>query len=673
MIKVLDKSVSDKIAAGEVVERPLSIVKELFENSIDSGADNIIVEIANGGKSYIRITDNGCGIASQEVQTAFLRHATSKLAQIDDLNSLHTLGFRGEALASICAVTRMEVITKTPQENYGTKMIMDGGDLIDKGKYGAPDGTTMIVRDLFFNTPAREKFLGSDRKEASLIISFVSQMAVAYPDVKIQLVNNNNILFTTPGRGDRVNTFATVGSNKLIEDLLYFQEDLDGMKLQGYISNPGDSKANRRGQVIFVNGRVVETKVVTKGIDLAYADRLFEGRFPSAYLFLEVDPGSIDVNIHPNKRSIKFYDGPAVTDFVYQSIRRALKSREAVPEMRTKSSQAMEEGMDKCIDKVQPKFATGEEYESFRKDKDIAYVSGDEADKKRPSKTANKADKTNSSGLVREPDRTLDQLEPSEILEETKLKSEDQADPSVEEENTGPSDKSEKEDFLDALHKHQEEKIENKINEQVKFDLASQSIERTSKIGIGQLQLMGQAFNTYIIAKDDEAVYLIDQHAAQERVFFEEFRALFKEDKPASQPLLLPFIVEIDIANMDEFTDKVEQLISMGFDMEAFGPSSYRVRAIPHIFAEDQAKDFIEDFIAHMGEYGDFESKGVMDKIASRACKASIKANHKLTDAEMRQLMLDLEGCENPFSCPHGRPTFLKMTKSQIESRFLRK
>lgn len=623
MIKVLEKSVSDKIAAGEVVERPLSIVKELFENSIDSGADNITVEIKNGGKSYIRVTDNGCGIQASEIETAFLRHATSKLSDIDDLDSLHTLGFRGEALASICAVSRMEVITKTPDEKYGTRLVMDGSEVIEKGNYGAPDGTTMIVRDLFFNTPAREKFLDSDRKEGSLIINFVSHMALAYPEVKIQLVNNNSILFTTPGRGSRVNTFATIGSNKIIENLIYFDEELENMRLQGYISNPGASKANRRGQVIFVNGRAVDSKVITKGLDLAYADRLFEGRFPSAYLFLEIAPDLIDVNIHPNKRSIKFYNANVVTDFVYQSIRQTLTSREAIPGFKTTQSHR--------------DFSAGEQYESFKTDKKIKYVSGDDADKK-----AKLASKTSSDRVVKTDNKPQDE-------------------------------KPKKPSFTEALEKQKAEDRVSDKQDQLEFDYAREALADNPKVKISKLQIMGQVFNTYIVAKDDDAIYLIDQHAAQERIFFEDFKKLFFENKLGSQQLLLPFVVEIDIANMEEFSDKAKHLIAMGFEMEAFGPSSYRVTSVPHIFAGKQSEEFIEDFIAHMGEYGDFESKAVMDKIATRACKASVKANEKLSDSEMQQLIIDLEDCENPFSCPHGRPTFLKMTKSQIESRFLRK
>lgn len=646
MIKVLDKSVSDKIAAGEVVERPISIVKELFENSIDSGADKITVEIADGGKSFIRVTDNGCGIRPADIERAFLRHATSKLNKIDDLDKLHTLGFRGEALASIAAVCRIEAISKTKDEGYGIKMLMEGGQVLEKSKYGAPDGTTIIARDLFFNTPAREKFLGSDRKEGSLIISFVSQMAIAYPKLKIKMVNNKSILFSTPGRGDRINAFATVGSNKTIENLIYLEEADDDIKLKGYISNPADSKANRRGQVIFVNGRVVETKVVTKGIDLAYADRLFEGRFPSAYLFLEVDPASIDVNIHPNKRSIRFYNPSEISDFVYRAIRKALKSREAIPDFTTSQSHKS--------------FSKGSSYKSFAVDDKISYVNEKPVNftKKTSRKTGNDPEDKASKYVGVNPDKEDIRGSNGGLTSEKTLNQ--------------PLNEG-REAFSQALKR---EKIGPAIdgdNKQIGFNLPGGGIRAGTEVGISRLEILGQLFTTYILAKDSDAIYIIDQHAAQERIFFEEFKDLFKGETPDSQPLLLPFLIDIDISDMEDFRDKSQYLLSMGFEFEAFGPSSYRVVGLPHIFDEKQGKNFIEDFLASMDEYGDFESKEIIDKIATKACKASVKANDVLSKAEMEQLLKDLEGCENPFSCPHGRPTFLKMTKSQIESRFLRK
>ena len=330
MIKVLEKNVADKIAAGEVIERPISIVKELVENALDAGADSIVVEIKNGGKSYIRVTDNGCGIPCEEAETAFLRHATSKIDSVSDLDAIDTLGFRGEALASISAVTRTELVTKTADSKTGTRLVLHGGTVIVNEQTGCPDGTTIVVTDLFYNTPARLKFMKTDSAESGLIIDFISQMALAYKDVKFRLINNGRILFSTLGDGNRLNTILRVYSDVDARNMVPVSFSEGGLQIEGYISTPAFSKTTRGSQIYFVNGRVVSSKVIERGVTAGYKERLFEDRYPVVYLFLRVDPHTIDVNIHPNKREVRFDEEALVTDFISRAIRSALASRDAV-------------------------------------------------------------------------------------------------------------------------------------------------------------------------------------------------------------------------------------------------------------------------------------------------------------------------------------------------------
>ena len=330
MIRLLDKSVSDKIAAGEVIERPISIVKELVENALDAGADSVVIEIKNGGKSYIRITDNGCGIPCEEAETAFLRHATSKIETASDLDAVDTLGFRGEALASIAAVTRTELVTKTADSKTGVRLVLHGGSVIASEQIGCPDGTTIVVTDLFYNTPARLKFMKTDSSESGLIIDFISQMALAYKNVKFRLINNGKILFSTLGDGNRLNTILRVYNDVDARNMVPVSYSEGGLQIEGNISTPAFSKTTRGSQIYFVNGRVVSSKVIERGVTAGYKERLFEGRYPVVYLFLRVDPHTIDVNIHPNKREVRFDDEGAVTDFISRAIKNALATKDAV-------------------------------------------------------------------------------------------------------------------------------------------------------------------------------------------------------------------------------------------------------------------------------------------------------------------------------------------------------
>ena len=608
MIRILDKSTADKIAAGEVVERPLSVVKELVENSIDAGAKKIVVEIKNGGKSYIRVTDDGCGIAADECEKAFMRHATSKIINTEDLNSISTLGFRGEALASIAAISRTELLTKTKESKTGSKLIIEGGQIIENTPVGCPDGTTMVIRDLFFNTPARLKFMRADSAESSSVIEFVTDIALAYPDIRIQMINNDKILFATNGRGNREQTIATLTSSILADKLIPFIYEEDGITVEGYVSGPGESRSSRKNQVFFVNGRVIDSKVIEKGINRAYSDRLFEGRFPICYLFITVSPERMDVNIHPNKRQVRFYDEDAIINTVRKGIITALDSEEAVPTIKEKA---------KPYNKIENKNDNPKE---VRDAVDINSLLSNYEQTKESNKTIFEQN-------------TVETPKEKEIVE-----TQEQIKIAVQEEISKPI-------FT--------------VTEPKRFDFSS-------------LQIHGQFFGTYIQLSDEETIYFIDQHAAHERIFFEKLMNQFQSREKHRQPLLIPITFEVSHADKEREDLWLTVLEDMGFSLDEFGPLSYRVSEIPMFMSMSEAEDFLSDFTDGIGTYEDIRDNKTLDKIATKACKAAVKANDYLSKEEIKQLITDLDKCNNPFSCPHGRPTFIKITKSDLEKRFKR-
>ena len=593
MIRLLDKSVSDKIAAGEVIERPISIVKELVENALDAGADSVVVEIKNGGKSYIRVTDNGCGIPSEEAETAFLRHATSKISTAADLDAIDTLGFRGEALASIAAVTRTEVITKTKGSKTGTRLILHGGRVITKEKTGCPDGTTIIVTDLFYNTPARLKFMKTDSAESGLIIDFMSQMALAYKDVKFRLINNGRILFSTQGDGNRLNTILRVYHDVDSRNMVPVCHSEDSISVDGYISTPAFSKTTRGSQIYFVNGRVVSSKVIEKGVSEGYRERLFEGRYPVVYLFLHVDPHTIDVNIHPNKREVRFNEESMITDFIARAIRDALSSEDAVVDAGN-----IFKGRENSI----------------------------------------------SSSKVYE--RVFEPLR--EKTEEKQV------------------------DIKQILST-----IENPYKAETESESESESeiaiyAAKFKPFDFSQLKVTGVIFDTYITAVDESNFYLIDQHAAQERIFYEKLVGEYESAEKVRQPLLVPLVINVSLSVSENSFHWLDALSRMGFTVNEFGPGTFRITEIPMFMELSEAEDFINQFIDNINERTNLSNSVVIDKLIMMSCKAAVKANDKLSDGEVKALINDLSSCINPFSCPHGRPTFIRLTRYEIEKMFKR-
>lgn len=602
MIKILDKHVADKIAAGEVIDRPVSIIKELLENSLDAGASAVTVEIRNGGKSYIRVTDNGCGIPAGEVELAFKRHATSKITSADDLNSIETLGFRGEALASICAVARVELVTKTADAKTGRRVVIEGSSIVENTATGCPDGTTVTVRDLFYNVPARNKFLASDGAETRRIADMVSRIALSYGDVKFNLINGNTTVFSTRGNGNILNNIISIFGNEIGKNLLPAEYRRNGFVLKGFVSSPAASAPSRSKQIFCVNGRVVSSDVLEKALDEAYREKLFHGRFPMAFLFLAMPPEKLDVNVHPTKKEIRFDDKYEVSDFIVKAVREALSVRDAVPVIPAEKT-------ENSI--VRPAEIREEE---------IQYTIEDIED-------------------IKEEKASLPVFEPEVDINNILTTLRDEADK--------------------AEEKKQDEKLLPEKPLSIPFE-------------IDRLKCIGTLFSTYIIASDEDSFYLIDQHAAHERVFYERLLEQYNNKSKSAQTLLVPlnFNVSAQITACEDIW--LEEVEAMGYDIEFFGNNTYIVREVPAFMDMPEAEAFLSDMFRELEDKPDLTNKKTLERIISGSCKSAVKGGDRLEPEETDALMKDLANCVNPFSCPHGRPVFIRMTKHDIEKLFKR-
>lgn len=620
-INLLDKAVSDKIAAGEVIERPVSIVKELVENSIDAGASSIVVEIKKGGHDYIRVTDNGSGIEKNEIEKAFIRHATSKISSETDLENLITLGFRGEALASIAAVTRMEVVSKTSDEKTGIRLAIHAGEIISKSSIGCPDGTTMIIRDLFYNTPARLKFMKSESSDTSQITSFMSNIAIGFPKISFRYIVNGKIVFTTDGSGELRDAISQVYNHSDFMNLIEIRDEIPGLKISGLVSRPSINRNTRKLQIYLVNGRVIESKIIDAAIEEGYRERLFEGRFPIAFLLLELNPKAIDVNIHPNKKVIKFDDEKRVKDFISDTIHSAITSADSVP--RPISENTLSE---KIIDQTLASISN-----SVQSDMENSDASQDDYFVDIYSKPEHESTK---------------QMSLASILREENIAREN------------------------SYNSIEQEKAQEREQLLSNFDM-----EHTDEIPWEYLRPIGIVFATYILATDNLYFYIIDQHAAHERIYYEKFVTNYLEEgHSGSTTQLLAVGIVIDLTPQEEslIDNKIRILQSLGFDIESFGPSSVIIRGVPDFMDMEEAEIFARNVIEDTAENIDIRNQVAIDKLITKSCKSAVKANDYLTDEEVSSLLSALRNCKNPYSCPHGRPTIIKFSKYEMERMFKR-
>ena len=615
MIRVLDKAVADKIAAGEVIDRPVSIVKELVENSLDAGASSITVELKKGGKEYIRITDDGCGIDPDETELAFRRHATSKIETEDDLDSIRSLGFRGEALASICAVARVDMITKTEQAHAGRHVVCEGSEILKNVQTGCPEGTTITVRDLFYNVPARKKFLGTDGAESRRIIDLMSRIALAYPDVRFRVINGQKEAFSTTGRGSILDNICRIYGRDIGRDLVPVDHRRDDYLLRGFVSSPGVSTSSRNRQFFCVNGRVVSSKTVEQGLEKAYRERLFPGRFPVAFLFLQIPADQLDVNVHPTKKEIRFDDPFAVEDFIAEAVEAGLRQRQAIPAVDTDRAKPVEGAPEKA----------GEAPETAER-------SAEPTNRPEPPKGAPADGPESSSGEQVDIKNLLQTMRQDAVLKEP--------------------------DTPDAPM------ISDPIREQMK--------EQENTLDIASLEVIGSVFNTYVITTDGVCVYLIDQHAAHERVFYEKLLAQYHSSDNLQQEMLIPLQISVS-ADVESAEDSwIGYLRDMGYDIENFGSRMYIVRAVPAFADPEETEQFLRQMLLELEQGPNVHSFAGLDRLIMRSCKSAIKGGDAMHPQELRSLLNQLAACERPWSCPHGRPTIVKLTRYDLERMFKR-
>lgn len=646
MIRILDEFIADKIAAGEVIERPLSIVKELIENSIDAGSSQIVIEIKNGGKSYIRVTDNGSGIVSDEIELAFERHATGKISKLSDLDHINTLGFRGEALASITAISRITVYSKTADSELGTKLKMQGGTTVSIEKTGMNTGTTMVVEDVFYNTPARRKFMKSDAAEATVIIDMIQKIAIYYSHIAFRLINNKQTVIATPGTGDILTTIQSIypSYRQLIE--------INGDYVHGFISDPGSTKSNKRGQIFFVNGRYISSSTIEKGIIKGYGDRIFSGH-PICILFLEVNPETIDVNIHPNKKEIKFLHEEDIVKDIENAIKRVINSENSIPSAMGLRSEGTSDTKASSVADITISNAERLSSETYQDNS----LKSDEKSTQVDIKSF-LASKTRVSDIT-------DTYTPDGLAESTQ--------------NCTDTD-SVKGGFEEANHNNNPSNANNndvKINDNaidnaiIKKQIAIKA-PNVQAFDFDSLVYKGYLFDTYIIMQSTDIAYLIDQHAAHERIMYERFITVYNNSEHVSQPMLMPFSIETssDVYAAERFW--MDDLARLGFDIDDFGNNTFIVRGIPTYMDRGEAELFIHTYIEDPESRSDRGNTTVIDKLIMRSCKAAVKGNNKLSTMEIEELIKQLSNCVNPFSCPHGRPTFIRFTLSEISHAFKR-
>lgn len=650
MIRILDEFIADKIAAGEVIERPLSIVKELIENSIDAGSSQIVIEIKTGGKSYIRVTDNGSGIVSDEIELAFERHATGKISKLSDLDHINTLGFRGEALASITAISRITVYSKTADSELGTKLKMQGGTTVSIEKTGMNTGTTMVVEDIFYNTPARRKFMKSDAAEATVIIDMIQKIAIYYSHIAFRLINNKQTVIATPGTGDILTTIQSIypSYRQLIE--------INGDYVHGFISDPGSTKSNKRGQIFFVNGRYISSSTIEKGIIKGYGDRIFSGH-PICTLFIEVNPETIDVNIHPNKKEIKFLHEEDIVKDIENAIKRVINSENTIPSaMGLRSEGTFDTKAFSAVDIT----ASNAERLSSETYQDNSLKSASSVNEKSTQVDIKSflASKTRVSDIT-------DTYTPDGLAESTQ--------------NCTDTD-SVKGGFEEANHNNNPSNANNndvKINDNAKDNAIIKKqiaikAPNVQTFDFDSLVYKGYLFDTYIIMQSTDIAYLIDQHAAHERIMYERFITVYNNSEHVSQPMLMPFSIETssDVYAAERFW--MDDLARLGFDIDDFGNNTFIVRGIPTYMDRGEAELFIHTYIEDPESRSDRGNTTVIDKLIMRSCKAAVKGNNKLSTMEIEELIEQLSNCVNPFSCPHGRPTFIRFTLSEISRAFKR-
>lgn len=680
MIKVLDQATINKIAAGEVVERPSSVVKELVENAIDAGATAVTVEIKDGGLSFIRITDNGAGIEKGEVPTAFIRHATSKIMTIEDLLSVSSLGFRGEALASIAAVAQVELITKTAHALTGLRYEIHGSKEIASEEIGAPTGTTIIVRNLFYNVPARKKFLKTPMTEGGYITDLITRLALSRPDISFKYIINGNNKITTSGNGKLQDVIYHIYGKDVSSNLLPIKRQVDEFKVEGYIGKAFVSKGNRSFEHYFINERSIRNVVVTKAIEEAYKSFVMIHKFPFTALHFTLDSTKLDVNVHPAKMESKYADGERLFQFVKDSVRQALLQEEMIPDVSLRSAKE-----EKAIVIEQQRQLNANVPEPFeKKARAIRYqqesARKDVADNRKTAVTTVPESVTEPQPVTAPESITVSQpvaapesatVSQPVIVPETTVKSASSAPTTIQEiDRKQPENVSPMEEHMEAAAPEISSKPETLSKpEQLSMPLEQFISEEARK----SHRLIGQVFKTYWIVEYDSKMYIMDQHAAHEKVMFERLMRQMSEKNVISQQLLPPKVVHLDSAEHALVISHMDLFEQTGFDLGDFGDDSIVIRAMPDdIMGVDPQSLFDALLNALSTDTGRLQIDFFVEKLSGMACKAAIKGNTEISFQEADALIDELLTLDNPYNCPHGRPTMISLTKTELERKFKR-
>ena len=682
-INILDDLTINKIAAGEVVERPSSVTKELIENSIDANSTQIVIDIVDGGKKQIRITDNGDGILSSEVDKSFLRHATSKIKKIDDLYDLYSLGFRGEALASISSVSRLEMITKTKDEPLGTKVVLEGGKEILKEPVGTKNGTTIIIKDLFFNTPARQKFLKSTHAETINISDLINKLAIGNTNIQFKYINNGKMMLNTPGDGKLLSAIRSIYGKEIVENLIKINEEGKFCSISGYIGNNNIYRSNKNLQHIYINNRFVKSKIILDAISESYKGIIPINKHGICFLNIDINPAKIDVNIHPTKMEIKFENDKDLYIEIRDLLKRKLlntaligkyesyddkykinESRETYLEKEEASKNTIIENVNKAT----PKENDLSSINSFMSLSEALNKNKEEANASKEKANENLNQKSNSDYNQDIPIKEVINDKTDYIHDEIKIKPMDNKKGEFFIDGVIDVSKSFTFDELDDLNKIN--KVD-KLQDTNKYILEENNTKSENRFSITDFRVVGSIFNTYIVLEKNESMYLLDQHAAHEKILYEEYMKKFKKHKIDMQMLLDPIILELSNVDMLKVENNIDLFLNFGFEVELFGNNHIMVRGVPTIFGTPESEKFILQIIDNIDDLtSTYDLKG--DKFASMACRAAIKANDKIHSMEMKKLLLQMETCENPFTCPHGRPTLVEITKKEIEKMFKR-
>lgn len=646
-INVLDKQTAELIAAGEVVDRPCSVIKELVENAIDASSTSITVEIKNGGILFMRVTDNGCGISSEDVKTAFLRHATSKITDKNDLESIMTLGFRGEALAAISSVSRVEIITKTENSLCGTHYGIDGGSEVVFEEAGCPNGTTIIVRDLFYNTPARMKFLKKDVSEGNAVAAVVERVALTHPEISFKFIRDGKTVLNTAGDGQLRSSIYDILGRDFVSALIPVSNELNGIRVEGFVSRPIMCRSNRNGQYFILNGRYIKSGTLTAALEQAYKNSVMTGRFPAAVLRLTVPYSAVDVNVHPAKTEVRFSDEKRIFDCVYYGVKNAIAEKDVRPSI--------------SLSRQIPDRMTVEQY------KQMALTA--EGNKAVTEVSADKQKAAGSSGFFARSDiRTAEPQAYKEIIETVRASvNTDVVLSDIEVEYGGT--------------KNDEQTHKSVVPATVQSDTADEAADCGLSLGAGgvseeprdeavdfeSIEAVGEVFKTYVIAQKKDSIFLIDKHAAHERLLFKQLKA---EKRPGRQYLLTPTAVEMSAEEFDAVEANLDVINELGFDIEVFGETTLIVRAVPSVLVNAKPDELVLEMAGNIISKRTPEIEKLDWLYETIACKGAVKAGDKTSPRELNELAQRVLTDDEIMYCPHGRPVAVKLTKKEIEKLF---